>query len=54
MKGQFVTVYGRKYPVCERSGYIKAHLYDIHGWTFVWAVTWVDLIRRIRFVLEER
>ena len=49
-----VFVNGRRYPVREQSGYLKAYLFEIHGWTAVWAETYTQLVRRIRFALEAR
>ena len=49
-----VFVNGRRYPVSEKPGYLKAHLFDVHGWTSVWAETYTQLVRRIRFALESR
>jgi len=49
-----VFVNGRRYPVQERVGYVRAHLYDIHGWTAVWAEDYTQLVRRIRYALDSR
>ena len=49
-----VFVGGRRYPVYEKSVYIKAHLHDAFGWTFVWASDYIQLVSRIRLVLEQR
>ncbi len=49
-----VFVSGKRYPVTEHVGYLSAHLYDKYGWTAVWATDYTQLVRRIRFVLEDR
>jgi len=49
-----VSVSGKRYLVYEKSGYIKAHLHDQFGWTFVWASDYIQLVSRIRLVLEQR
>jgi hypothetical protein len=43
---------GKRYPVTEHKGYLSAHLFDKRGWTSVWGQDFVELVRRIRFVLE--
>ena len=48
-----VFVYGKSYPVFERSGYIKADLGGVLGWTSVWAETTEALVRRIKTALAE-
>ena len=49
-----VFVKGRWYPVQQRVGYFRAHLYDIRGWTAVYATDSVQLVWRIREALESR
>lgn len=51
MKERRVFVSGRSYPVQEKSGYIKAHLFGIFGWTSVWAENYTQLVRRIKWAL---
>lgn len=45
---QSIFVDGRSYSVVERSGYIKADLQGILGWSSVWADDYISLVRRIR------
>lgn len=49
-----VFVNGRRYPVQERVGYLRAHLYDTHGWCAVYAEDYTALVRRIRWALDSR
>jgi hypothetical protein len=46
-----VFVGGRSYPVQEKQGYLKADLGGLFGWTSVWAETYTQLVRRIKWVL---
>jgi hypothetical protein len=46
-----VFVSGRSYPVQERQGYLKADLGGLFGWTSVWADSYTQLVRRIKWVM---
>lgn len=43
-----IFVDGESYSVTERSGYLKADLHGLLGWTSVWADTYTALVRRVR------
>lgn len=43
-----ICVDGQSYSVTERSGYLKADLKGILGWTSVWGDTYTALVRRVR------
>lgn len=46
-----VFVDGHRYPVREKAGIYKAHLFGRNGWTEVWADSARTLVNRIRRAL---
>lgn len=47
-----VFVSGQRYPVQETAFGLKAHLFGQKGWNAVYAKSYTQLVRRIRFALE--
>lgn len=48
---QTVNVNGVSYPVKEHAGLLKAYLNGVNGWKAVWADSYSQLVRRIKFAL---
>jgi hypothetical protein len=48
---RMVSVDGLSYSVQEKAGYLKAHLNGTFGWASVWADSYTQLVRRIRWAL---
>jgi hypothetical protein len=52
-KGLVVIVSGTLFSVTEKSGYLKADMGGVFGWTAVWGQTMEQLYQRIKKALAD-